>query len=205
MVLDRLQPLGDAAAQAVGVEAPVVQQGEGPQRQGHALAARTVADPRQLQTGAAHVGGHAARAGVACQHAQRGIFRFFLAAEDADAQARLGGYALAEFGAVLGLTHGGGGGDQHLIRLDALDHGGEAAQRRHGHDHARLRQAPGGRQVATEAGQGLLVEDGPDRPAFQAVDDQAHRVGADVDDGDLLRFVFALGTHQRRFRGLRPG
>ncbi|MNJ37596.1 hypothetical protein D3C77_324240 [compost metagenome] len=204
-VFDRLQPLGDAVAQAVGVEALGVQQGEGAERQGHALAARTVADPRQFQTGAAHVGGHAARAGIARQHAQRRIFRLFLAAEDADVQARFGGDPLAEQGAVLGLTHGGGGGHQHLVRLDALDHGGEAAQRRHGHGHARLRQAPRGGQVAAQARQHLLVEHGPDGAALEPIQHQAHRVGADVDDGDLFRLVFALGAHQRRFRGLRPG
>ena len=205
VVLDWLQPLGDAGAQALGVEPLGVQQGERAQRQCHALAARTIADPRQLQTGAAHVGGHAARAGIARQNAQRRIFRLFLAAEDADAKTGLCGHALAELRAVFGLTHGGGGGDQNLIGLDPFDHGGEAAQRRHGHDYTRLRQAPGGGQITPQTGQHLLVEHGPDRAAFQSVQHKAHRVGADVDDGDLFRFVFALGAHQRRFRTLRPG
>ena len=60
----RSQPLGDARAQAVDVEPLGIGQGEGAERQGHALVQRSVAaavaDAGQLQAGAAHVGGHAA-------------------------------------------------------------------------------------------------------------------------------------------------
>ncbi|MNT00403.1 hypothetical protein D3C72_1348350 [compost metagenome] len=202
------QALGDARAQAVDVETLGIGQGEGAERQGHALVQRAVApavaDAGQLQTGTAHVGGHAVRAGCAGQDAERRIAGFLLAAEDADLQARLGGHAGAEVGAVLGLAHGGGGGDDGLIGLHALDDGGEAAQGRHGRDDAGDGQAFGRRQITAQTGQDLFVEHGPDGPAFQPIQHQTHRVGADVDDGDLTRRIFGLDAHQRRFRALRP-
>ncbi|MNQ92970.1 hypothetical protein D3C85_1084130 [compost metagenome] len=204
----RSQTFGDPGAQPVDVKSLGIGQGEGTERQGHALVQRTVAtavaDAGQLQAGAAHVGGDALRSRRAGQDPERGIAGFFLAAEHADLQSRFGGHAGAELDPVLGLAHGGGGGDDGLIRLDALDHGGEAAQGRHGRGDAGHRQASGCGQVTAQTGQHLLIEHGPDRPTFQPIQHQADRIGADVDDGDLTRRVFSLDAHQRRFRGLSP-
>ena len=55
----------------------------------------------------------------------------------------------------------------------------------------------------TEPGQYLFIEHGPDRAALEPVQDQANRVGADVDRGELAwsaeRGDRSLG-HQRFFR-----
>ena len=41
-------------------------------------------------------------------------------------------------------------------------------------------------QIAAEAGHHLLVEDRRHRAAVDAIDDETHGVGADVDDGGFL-------------------
>ena len=147
-----------------------------------------VAEPDQLQAGAAQVAGHARRRGLAGQHAERGVARLLLAGQDADLQPGLGGDALAEVRAVLGLAHGGGGGDEGRRR--AARPPARRAKRRSA---VRAISTPSGdsRPVVGRSrprpGQHLFVEDGPDRPAFQPVEHQADRVGADVDDGRVAR------------------
>ena len=98
------------------------------------------------------------------------------AALKAKMEASFGGDPLTELRPVQGFAHGGGGGDQGRVRPHAFQHGGETAQRRHSHDHALGRQFACRRQVAAQAGQNLLIIDGPDRAAFQPVQDQANRV-----------------------------
>lgn len=138
------------------------------------------------------------RQGRAGQNPHGGVLGLFLTRQDADVQPGLGGDALTELGAVLGLAHGGGGGDQGRVGPHALQHGGEAAQGCHGHDHALGRQAAGGRQVAAQARQHLFVEYGPDGAAFQPIEDQTDRVGADVDGRDVA-------ARKRRIGHQRPG
>ena len=200
---DGFQPLVDAGLDPVGVESLALGQGEGAQRQGQPLfdaarRARRAVQTSQLQTGAAHVGRDALRVGCAGQHPHGGVFRLFLAGQDTDLQARLGGDALAELRAVPGFAHGRGGGDQGGVGANPLQHGGETAQGRHGHDHPLGRQLAGGRQVAAQTGQDLFVEHGPDRPTFQPVENQTDRVGPDVDGRDV-----AAG--KRQIRHQRPG
>ena len=173
---DRFQGLIDTGLDAVGVEPLAVGQGERPQRQGQTVLDAVSVQPGQLKTGAAHVGRDAVSQGSAGQYAHGRIFGLFLTRQDADLEAGLSGDPFTELRPVQGFAHGGGGGDQGRVRPHAFQNGGETAQRRHRHDHALGRQLAGRRQVPAQAGQNLLIINGPDRAAFQPVQDQANRV-----------------------------
>lgn len=56
LIRDGLQHPVDAGLDTIGVEPLAVGQREGPQRQGQAMFNTVPVQPRQLQTGAAHVG-----------------------------------------------------------------------------------------------------------------------------------------------------
>ncbi len=168
----------------LGVKLLATRQHKRPQRQGNARTgcAQTV----QFQTGPAQIAHHARGQGRTGGYTEGCVFGLFLAAKDADVQAGFVVNPLTEGRAVGGLAHGGGGGRQDLVRLDTLDNSSKAFQGRHGHFDARLIQLAGDRDIAAQTGQNLFVEHGPDGAAFQPVQHKAHRVGADIDDGNLL-------------------
>ena len=177
-------------------------EGERAQRQGDPRARLPVGDPDQLQAGAAQVADHALRVRRAGEDAQGGVAGLFAPVRTrrrrpvsaSTRRQKAGPSAASRTAAVAAAGHVGG--------RAAFEQGAEAAQ---GHKRGRDalgRQPAGGRQVPAEAGQHLLVEDGPDRAAFQPVDDQADRVGADVDDGRVgLARVSRSGTDMSNARG----
>ncbi len=81
-------------------------------------------------------------------------------------QSGFGRHPTAEIGAVHGLADGGRGGDEGIDGPHPFQHGSEAAQAHHGHLDAFGRQSTGRRQIASEAGENLFVEHGPNRAAF---------------------------------------
>ncbi len=81
-----------------------------------------------------------------------------------------------------------------------VQHRAEPLQRRMGERHALGPQPPRLRQVAAQAGQHLLVEDGPDGPPFHPVGDQADRVGAYVDDRRIARRPSGAARHAQGAR-----
>ena len=199
----RLEPVGDGLALAVGVEAARIGQGEGAEGEGGAAPDLALGQPHQLEAGTAQIADHAISVGNAREDAEGGVTRLFLAGQDADPETGFGGDAVAEVPAVFRLAHGGRGGDEGVGGLDALDHGGEAFEGRQGLGGALDRQSARRGQIAAEAGQHLLVEHRPDGAAFQPVQHQTHRVGADVDGGDVTRRAdhgLQRVGHQRFFR-----
>ena len=89
--------------------------------------------------------------------------------------------------AVFGFAHGGGADRENAFDAAGFHQRREAAQRLH----RRRRRQPWTAsfpcaQIAAEAGHHLFIEDRRHRAAIDAVDDQAHRVGADIDDGGVL-------------------
>ena len=64
-----------------------------------------------------------------------------------------------------------------------------------------LVEAPGRRDVAAEAAQHLLVEDRRRRAGEALIGDEAHRVRADIDDGDRAGRPCSRPCASRRLRG----
>ncbi len=203
VIIGGRKAVGDGFAQAVRVELATIGQGERAERQGYATSHLTVRQPHQFETGPAEIAHNPVCVWNACQDSKGGVAGLFLAGQDADAQAGFGRDPVAEVRTVRCLAHGGGGGDKGMGRPDPLDHGGEPFERRQGLGRALDGQSAGRSEVPAQSGEDLFVEYGPDGAAFQPVKHQAHRVGADVDGGDVAgradRRKQRFG-HQRFFR-----
>ena len=161
-----------------------VLQREAAERQRDAAAHAVAVHVDQFERAAAEIADDAVGLVEPGDDAERGILRFLLAGEHLDRLAADALGRLDELRPVLGIAAGGG---RHAPQpRDAADvaQRAEAAQRVE-----RLLDRVGGEQagrlhLAAEAGEDLLVEDRRRRARQPLVDDEPHRVGADVDDGD---------------------
>jgi hypothetical protein len=129
--------------------------------------------------------------------------RFTLARQHVDlgaAQAlRLGDELLA----VRGIAARGGGDRPHALDAHRVAQRAEPGERRQRLIDRVLGQKAGRMHLATEAAQGLLVEQRGRAAGEPLVDDETDRVGADIDDGDRRAGVEAAlrgGVSLRRAR-----
>ena len=162
----------------------------------------------QFERTAAEVADDAVRSVNAGDDAERGQVRLARARQHLDRGAADALGLRDEGAAVLGVAAGGGGDRPHPAHVQHVAERAEALERGE-RDLDRLRrQQPGGLHLAAEAGQHLFVEDRRRRARQPLVDDEPHRVGADVDDRDRRSVVepaLGGGAHARRFTRLRPG
>ena len=150
----------------------------------NALADTAIADPGEFHRVAADVADDAARLGPAQKDALRGEAGLFVSVDDVEPEAGFAQDLGLEFGAILGLTRGGGGDHGEGGDVHALGQKREAFQGRERTGLAFGVQPPGLRQALAEAAHDLfVVEIG--RAAGRAVKDHhADRVRADIDDTD---------------------
>jgi len=167
--------------------------------------ARTV-DVDQLQRAAAEVADDAVRLVHAGDHTERRQIGLALAGKNLDRGAA-NALGLPDEGvAVARVTAGGGGDRPDPAHVQNVAQRPEAPQRvERGLDGIR-RQKTGGLHLAAEASQHFFIEDRRRRPCQRFVDHKAHRVRADIDDGDRRPVVEpALGVMHDRGRALtRP-
>ena len=141
-------------------------------------------DLGQFERSAAEVTDNAVGLVETGYHPERGQFRLALAGEDVDLAAAdvlgLGDEGLA----VLGVPAGRRGDRPELRNLHAVAQGAKAPQRAERLLDRVGGEQPGGLHLASEPRQDLLVEDRGRAAGEALVDHEAHRVRADVDDGD---------------------
>ena len=154
----------------------------------------------ELQRAAAEVADQTIRPMKSAHDAERAQLGLALAGNDLDLGAadalRLGDEGLA----VLGVATGGGRHHPQRADLHAVAQHAEALERTERLVHGVGGEQSRGLHLAAETGQHLLVEDRR-RAARQAlIGDEAHRVRADVDDGNRLAVVEASlgGLHGER-------
>ena len=181
-----LDSLIDGLADLVDVERPWRAQREWAERQRDPLR-RSGIEVDELQAGAAHVADDAGRVRLARYDPEGGVAGLFGPREHPQAQPGLHLHARQEFRAIGGLPHGGRGDGEDVGAVPAAQGRAEAAKGGQGGLDPLRGEAAGRRQVAAEPGERLFVEDGPDRPALQAIDDETNGVGPDVDDGGLAK------------------
>ncbi len=169
----------DDLRHALGLQRLGGAQRERAERQGDA---GTGGQVEQFQAGPAQVADHTRGVEMAAAHALGRIEGFLGAGQHAHDEARLAADLFDEGRTVLGFAHRGGGHDVQPVELIGFEDGLEAAQRNLRLAPAALVQHAGRLQVAAEARQHLFVEYRPDRPPLDAVDHQAYRVRADIDD-----------------------
>ena len=112
---------------------------------------------------------------------------FLFAREDLDAGAACLFGAHDELGAVGGIAHGRGGEGFKVLDLEDARDGAEAHERLERPLHGLLPQSAGGGDRAAEPAQHFLVEQRGGRAHRALVDDEADRVGADIDHADRLK------------------
>ena len=137
----------------------------------------------EFEAASAHVPDEALRAKETRDDAERRVARLFGAREDADVEPRLGLDGPAQRLAVRGAPHGFGGGGVDAPDPHGVGDGAEPAYRLHGA--AEIVRVDGARlgQALAEAAEALLVEPRQRRATLPLVDDEPHRIRADVDDG----------------------
>ena len=124
--------------------------------------------------------------GPAEKHALCRKPRFLLAVDDPELEPGLLLGLCLEFRSVLGIPHGGRGDAGQRRKPHTLRQRGEALQRRQCPDPALRAEAPGLSQALAEPGHHLLVVE-IGRAAGGAVEDnEADRVGPDIDDADTF-------------------
>ena len=130
--------------------------------------------------------------------------RLVLSGQDTDFQAGLPEHPFDEGRAVHGLAHGGRGGGEDLVRSCAVEDRPEALQGGDRLGHALRGQASGARCAASEARQDLFVVGRPDRTPLDPIEDQAHRIRSNVDDGNVTgtQVTTSAGRHGRRPAGV---
>ena len=154
------------------------------ERERHAALGAMAVDFGEFERAAAEIAHDAARLVEAGHDAERRKLGLPLAGQhvDLDAADALG---LGDEGlAVLGVAAGRGGDRQHLADLHAIAQRAEAADRGERLVDRVRGQEPGRLHLAAEPGQHLLVEDRGRTARQPLIDDEAHRVRADVDDRD---------------------
>ena len=137
-------------------------------------------DLDQLEAAAAEIAGDPVRIGDGGKHPLSRPLPFLLAGKDARFEAELAD-AGEEGRAVRGLAHRGGGDDAGAHHLQLPDQQPEAIERG---QRPRLRRLPDLADLAAEPGEHLLVEDDRGDALGPGIDDEADRIGADVDDRD---------------------
>jgi hypothetical protein len=133
---------------------------------------------------AADIGQDAIGVRNAAEQAVRGKCGLLFAGQHAHAHAGQGLLHLGhETGAVGGIAHRGGGQDVERLGAHGARQGMVAAQHHDRLFQAFVVQAAGLVQAATQAQHGFFVEDRGGIAAATLEHHQAHRVGAEVDDG----------------------
>ena len=171
------------------------------ERQGHAGFRPRAMHVNEFERAAAEIADDAVGTMEAGEDAERRVMRFAPAREHVDlGTADLGG--LGNEGAPVGGVAAGGGREHpQLAHAHGIGQRAESAQRVQRLVGRLGVEEPGRLHLAPEAGQHLFVE-GRGRAARQTfVDDDAHRVRPDVDDGDrrpMIEAALRLGLGRRR-------
>ncbi len=150
-----------------------------------------LADPRalhvdQFERAAAQIGDDAVGLIKGRDDAERREFGFPLAGQKRDGRADRIGRGFDEFRAIRRIARGGGRHDMEVLDIHDGDQRLEAA---HGGERlfdARRRQPSGRRHAMADGAHGFFVEDGRRRAAEPVIDDEAHRIRADVDNRDRM-------------------
>ena len=158
---------------------------------------RAAADVGQLQAAAAEIADQPVGVGKAGEDALPRQPPFLLAGDDLRLEAERPD--LVEKGvAVAGVAHRGGGEDPDVAHLHLADQQAEAAQGGERPGPRPLAEHAGLAQPLAEAGEHLFVEDDRGRARSARIDDQADRVGADVDDRHRLGVKQGPAPHEPR-------
>ena len=178
-----------------GVLDPVaggIEQAQAAERQRGGPAQGLALDLDQLQAAAAEVAGNAVGRAKAHHDAVGGELGLALAGQDLDPGAQRPLAAGDELGAVGGVAAGGGGDRPDVLDAEDAGDGLEAAERLERGSDALLAEPAGRADLAAQAAQHLLVEDRRGASDRALVDDEPHRVRADVDDAHRLEVAVAL-------------
>lgn len=180
--------VGEGAVDDVGGGAPAATgffaEPEHAQRQRRVLAERALADRRQFEAAATEVGDNPVGVGNRAEHPECRQLRLLATAQNLDRNVVRGLDRGYEGGAVGGFANGRRGQDVHGLDLHGARQSNEAPDGRGRQDHPRLVQASAAFQALAKRAHSLLVEDRQRRSQQGVVDDQADRIGTDVDDGD---------------------
>ena len=155
------------------------------ERHRHRPTRAPLGDVDQLQAAAAEVAGNAVGVGDAGHHAEAGQRRFLLGAQHLAGQAEPLDPG-DQVGAVAGVARRGGGDDVGGDRAHVVDEQLEPPERLQRVIARLVGDRAGFGQAGAEPGQHLFVEDRERHPLRARINDEANRVGADVDDRDRL-------------------
>ena len=178
-------PVGQRMAKPVADERAVgrVADPEHAERLARHRADRAACDSRQLEAAAAEVGDDAMCTRNGAQHAQRGADPFLLARQKGRFQPHLA-RSVEEIGAIGGIAHRCGGDGAQPLHPHLLGQHAEAGERVQRLRHGFLVHRPRFGEPTAQPGHDLFVEQDGGHALGPAIDDEAHRVGADVDDAD---------------------
>ncbi|MHC2725751.1 hypothetical protein ACVMGE_008238 [Bradyrhizobium diazoefficiens] len=164
------------------------------ERQRHAAAHAVPAHVDQFERAAAEVADDAVGVVDAGNHAERRQPRLARARQDLDLHCADALGLGDEVGAVGGIAAGGGRDREHASDLHHAAQRAESLQRGQRLVDGVGREQARALHLAPEAAQRLLVEDRNEAPRQSLVDDEADRVGTDVDDRDA-RAALARPSH----------
>ncbi len=179
------------------------------QRQGYAAADAAAFDVNKFERTAAEIADDAVRLVNAGDDTERSELRFPRPRQHADANPTDALGFADEVAAIAGVAARGSRDRPQLPHVQRVAQSAEAAQRLERFGNGFRREQAGRLHLAAEARQHLFVEDRREAPRQAFVDDEAHRVGADIDDGDrrpVIEPALHRGMHDvcgatTRFRG----
>ena len=189
-----LQPAIDDVARLVGIALALVHQAQRPQGQCKGSPGLARLDRHHVQAAAAQVGHQAVGIGNARHHALGRDACLVLARQNPDrpAPGRLG--PADEFRAIAGIARRRRRHRVAHLHLQPVGDHAKARQRLQRRGAAFGMQPARADHVASDGADGFFILQGGGDPALGLVDHQAHRIGADVDDGDrAARTALDLG------------
>ena len=154
------------------------------ERKRHAAADALSAHIDEFERAATEIAHDTVRLMQSRDDTERGILRLLLAGEHRDVLAADALRRSNELRTVVGVAAGSRGNAPYPLHARGVAQRAEAAQRIERLLHRVGGEQPGRLHLASEAGEDLLVEDRGRRARQPLVDHEAHRVRADVDDGD---------------------
>jgi hypothetical protein len=166
-----------------------VLQREAAERQRDAVAQLVAVHIDELERAAAEIADDSVGAIDARHHAERGEPRLARAGQNLDLLAADRFRRRDEFRTVLGVAAGRGRDAPQSLHAGAIAQRTETPQRLERLLDRVAREQAGRLHLAAEPGEDLLVEDRSRRARQAFIDDEADRVGTDVDDGDRMTDV----------------
>ena len=146
----------------------------------------TAGDADELEAAATKIADHAIGIGNPRNHAQGGAACLHSARNGFDAQPGFTAHPVDEIGGIAGLTHRSSRDDPQAGHLHGVGERAKPRQRSDGGVHGVLAELAIGGEPPPQPGHHLFIEQRRRNAGQPLIDDETHRIGPNVDNGDKI-------------------